>query len=64
MTAITADQAQDNDVVLAPDGRVYQYSGNGVWMAMEPVGGYGPPWQPPGDLRLLVRDGQPLSGAG
>lgn len=56
---ITAAQAQDGDVVLAPDGQVYQYSGDSVWMHMEIIGFYGPPWQPDGNLTLLVRAGHP-----
>jgi hypothetical protein len=59
VAVITAAEAQAGDVVLAPDGNVYQYSGGGVWNNMTPVGSYGPLWSPPGDLTLLVRDGKP-----
>ena len=57
---LTAGQAQLNDVVLAPDGNVYQYSGDGQWLHMDLVlTESGPLWQPAGQLVLLVRGGQP-----
>jgi hypothetical protein len=61
---ITADSAQPGDVVLAPDRNVYQLlsrdSGVPVWGSMDPVGFYGPPWNPEGELVLLLRDGTPV----
>jgi hypothetical protein len=60
-TVITAAQAQDGDVVLAADGQVYQYSGDSVWMQMQIVGFYGPPWQPDGALTLLARNGKSVA---
>ena len=59
MPVITAAAACDDDVVLAPDGNVYQALGDGVWGNITPVGSFGPLWSPPGDLTLLVRDGKP-----
>jgi hypothetical protein len=60
MPKLTAGQAQDGDVVLAPDGQVYQYSGGGQWLYMDLVlTESGPLWSPPGELTLLVRGGQP-----
>jgi hypothetical protein len=56
---ITAADAEDGDVVRAPDGNVYQYLGDRVWGAIVPVGSYGPPWQPEGELVLLDRRGKP-----
>jgi hypothetical protein len=59
MASIVADQAEPNDVVLAPDGKVYQYNGEYSWSHMDLVGYYGAPWTPQGDLTLLVRNGVP-----
>ena len=56
---LTADQAEPGDVVLAPDGQVYQYSGDHVWMHMDLIGFFGEPWKPEGELRLLLREGTP-----
>lgn len=64
-----ATDAQPNDVVLAPDGQVYQAplpegEGAGGWSKMQPIGFFGPPegTAPDGDLILLVRDGKPETG--
>jgi hypothetical protein len=62
VTAITAGQAKDGDAVLAPDGGIYQYLGDGVWGSIIPVGTMsGPLWQPEGELVLLARDGKPCT---
>jgi mannose-6-phosphate isomerase-like protein (cupin superfamily) len=60
MTLAAAD-AQPGDVVLAPDGSVCQYDGDGQWEKMAVVGAYGTPWAPDGELTLLARGGVPAS---
>jgi hypothetical protein len=68
MTTLTAADAQPGDVVLAPDGNVYQApaaGGAGGWSAMQMIGFYGDPagTAPAGELILLVRDGSPQAAA-
>lgn len=63
-----AKDAQPGDVVLAPDGQVYQAptaGGAGGWSTMQMIGFYGDPaaTAPEGDLFLLVRDGRPEAEA-
>ena len=60
---LTAADAQPGDVVLAPDGNVYQAPPGKTltWSSMQPIGSYGNPEDtaPDGDLVLLVRNGVP-----
>ena len=67
MISISADQAQDGDVLLDPvDGSVYQLANrqDGIpqWKHMDLVGFYGKPWNPEGELILVVRGGHPVEG--
>lgn len=53
-----ASEANTGDVVQAPDGQVYQLiTADGavrVWGNITPIGGFGPPFEPEGDLVRLV----------
>lgn len=58
---MTADYAQDLDVVYGPDGTVYQLIGDGVWGTIQPVGTMsGPLFQPEGELTLIGRKNKPV----
>ena len=63
LTTLSAADAHPGDVVLAPDGNVYQAppDKNLTWSSMQPIGSYGNPEDttPDGDLVLLVRNGVP-----
>jgi len=68
LTTLAAADAQPGDVVLAPDGNVYQapaVGGSGGWSEMQMIGFYGDPagTAPAGELVLLVRDGTPQVAA-
>lgn len=68
VTRLTASDARPGDVVLAPDGNVYQApteGGAGGWSAMQLIGFYGDPsaTAPEGELTLLLRDGRPQVAA-
>lgn len=61
-----AADARPDDVVLAPDGQVYQAPGRtgaAGWSHMQVIPYFGPPeaTAPDGDLTLLVRDGRPAA---
>lgn len=61
-----AQDAQQGDVLLDPDGKVWLRSGENVWNWTTfdgPVGYYGdwlPEYGPQGELILLVREGRPV----
>lgn len=65
-----ADQARPGDVVLDPQGKTWQRTGENIWNWATfdgPVGYYGdwlPEYGPQGELVLLVRGGLPVSGPG
>lgn len=64
MISISADQAQPGDVLLDPvDGKVYQLASrdDGIpqWMKMNLASFHGVPWNPEGELILVVRNGVP-----
>ena len=54
-----AEDVSVGDVVQAEDGTVYTLMSHDepglfVWGGFEPIGFYGPPFMPAGDLRKLV----------
>jgi len=64
VTRLNASDARPGDVVMAADGSVYQYDGDGQWSQMELVlTESGPLWSPLGELTLLVRGGKPQVAA-
>jgi hypothetical protein len=55
---VTADEVQPGQVVKADDGTVFQLitrdNGHPMWGAITPVGFEGSPFNPEGELTLLV----------